>query len=207
MAWPAEPAGSCKRARTRTRLATPTPPGPSCGTPRAASATGLLAAPERGANDERGSVLILVPAAILVLLILGSIAVDYSIAYLGQRELRYEAAAVANDAAGAAISLKTFYQGDGSGSAPGRVVISSAKVGRVLDQSLATRPLRGVEITGHDFRVNGNQICVTLYGHVSYIFARAFPFARHGVDVVGRSSATAVAGPAGTTVPPDRSCH
>lgn len=155
-------------------------------------------------RDERGSVLILVPAAVIVLLMLGSVAVDYSLAYLGQRELRYASAAVADDAASAAISDSSFYGRDGHDA--GSIVIDDAKVARVLERSLASRQLHGVTITGHEFAVAGNQVCVTLRGRVSYIFARAFPFAPHGTEVVGRSAATAVAGPAGTPVPPNAAC-
>ncbi len=47
---------------------------------------------------ERGSVLALVPAGLLVLMLLAAIAVDSSVAYLGRRELAAAADAAANDA-------------------------------------------------------------------------------------------------------------
>lgn len=159
---------------------------------------------QRHRRDERGSVLVLVPAAILVLLILGCIAVDFSVAYLGQRELRYEAAAIVNDAAGEAISDPRFY-GTGGG-AGGDIVIDATKARLVLEASLSHRQLRGVHDVRADIAVAGNQLCVTLTGRVDYVFARAFPFAAHSTAVVGRSAATAVAGPAGTAVPANRAC-
>ena len=50
------------------------------------------------AEQDRGSVLALVPAGLLVLVLLAAIAVDTSVAYLGRRELAAAADAAANDA-------------------------------------------------------------------------------------------------------------
>src|SRR5690606_40379377 len=51
---------------------------------------------------DRGSVLLLVPAALLVVLVLASIAVDMALVHLRHRQAHDLAAAAANDAAGAA---------------------------------------------------------------------------------------------------------
>ncbi len=51
------------------------------------------------ASGDRGSVLALVPAALLVLLVLAAIAVDSASEYLARRELAAAADAAANDAA------------------------------------------------------------------------------------------------------------
>ena len=56
--------------------------------------------PGRG-RAEGGSALLLMPAAVLVLIVLGAIAVDFSIAFLAQREVADATAAAANDAASA----------------------------------------------------------------------------------------------------------
>jgi len=64
----------------------------------------------RRRRDERGSVLALVPAAILVLMLLGAMAVDSAVAYLGQRQLADALAAAANDAATAGLSNTAFYR-------------------------------------------------------------------------------------------------
>ena len=58
---------------------------------------------------DRGSVLLLFPAGVLVVLLLGAIAVDASIAFLGQREIANAVAAAANDAATASLSDAAFY--------------------------------------------------------------------------------------------------
>ena len=54
--------------------------------------------------EQRGNVLLLVPAGVLVLVIFGALAVDAALAFLGQRALTDAAAAAANDAAAAASS-------------------------------------------------------------------------------------------------------
>ena len=51
----------------------------------------------------RGSVLMLMPAAVVVMLLLGAIAVDSAIVYLEQRQAYNVAADAANDAVGAGI--------------------------------------------------------------------------------------------------------
>lgn len=52
-------------------------------------------------RTSRGSVLMLMPAAVLIVLLLGAIAVDSAIVYLGQRQAYNVAFDAANDAAGA----------------------------------------------------------------------------------------------------------
>ena len=153
---------------------------------------------------ERGSVLMLVPAAVLVLVILGAIAVDFSVAFLGQRELTNAAAAAANDAA-TAISEQSFYRGGGE-VAPGTIRVDEARARRVADQALLARAPRGVHITDSVVEPSGGQVCVTLRGRVPYVFARAIPGMDDGVSVQGRATATAVTGPAGTAVAPRPAC-
>jgi len=66
-----------------------------------------------GRRRERGSVLILVPALVLVLLILGAIAVDSAVAYLGHEELQDFSASLAQQVATATLSQQAFYQDNG----------------------------------------------------------------------------------------------
>jgi hypothetical protein len=56
-----------------------------------------------------GSVLILVPATVLVLLVLGVVAVDSSVAYLAQRQLADFTAGAADRAAATALDQPAFY--------------------------------------------------------------------------------------------------
>lgn len=59
-------------------------------------------------RNERGSALMLMPAAVLIVFLLGSIALDFSIIYLRQRQALNLAADAANDAAIEGIDLATF---------------------------------------------------------------------------------------------------
>ena len=52
----------------------------------------------------------LMPAAVLVVMVLGAIAVDQSIVYTQQRELVAAAEAAANDAAGYGLDREAFYE-------------------------------------------------------------------------------------------------
>ena len=157
-----------------------------------------------GERDGRGSVLMLVPAAVLVLVILGAIAVDFSVAFLGQRELTSAAAAAANDAS-TAIAETRFYRGGDAG-APGEVVIDQSRAARVVDQALVSRAPRGVSVEGVRVDPSGGQVCVVLRGRVDYVFARAIPGMTDGAVVHGRATATAVTGPAGSPVDPRPAC-
>jgi Flp pilus assembly protein TadG len=155
-------------------------------------------------------VLLLVPAAVLVLFVLGSISVDVAIAFMAQRELTGAAAAAANDAATAALSDATFYQG-GPGREPGAIEIDDDAARRVAEAALTVRAPRGVQeprITV--VRAPGNQVCVVVTGRVDYIFAKAVPGASRGRSVTGRAVATAVGAEGETTVrrgDPDDVCQ
>lgn len=158
-----------------------------------------------GQRGERGSVLMLVPAAVLVLVILGAIAVDFSVAFLGQRELTSAAAAAANDAS-TAIAEGRFYGGGGGGGAAGDVVVDEDRAARVVDQALAARAPRGVTIDGVKVDPSAGQVCVVLRGRVDYVFAKAIPGMAGGAAVQGRATATAVTGAAGSSVAPRPPC-
>jgi Flp pilus assembly protein TadG len=140
----------------------------------------------------------LVPAGVLVLIILGAIAVDFSIAFLGQRELTSAAAAAANDAA-SQVSDASFYH-------RGELEIDKARVAQAIDASIARREAAGVQITARDVTVSGNQICVSLRGEVPYLFARALPFIQARATVTGQAAVTAAQGAPGAPVPPNTAC-
>ena len=139
---------------------------------------------------ERGSVLLLVPAAVLVLVVLGSIAVDASVVFLGQRELAGAVAAAANDAAGAAFAEAPFYDS-------GQVELDLPRARDVAAASLAARAPRGIEITGPpEVFVSGNQLCVRATGVVRKVLAPAVPGASRQTVVHAQSTATLVRGAA-----------
>ncbi|MCA1844946.1 MAG: hypothetical protein LC792_17485 [Actinobacteria bacterium] len=146
-------------------------------------------------RDDRGSALLLVPAGVLVLVVLGSIAVDFALAFLGQRELSDAAAAAANDAAAAAIADIDFYRA-------GAITLDSAAAARVAADSITRRAMRGVTVVAPpQVATSGPQVCVTVTGRVDYLFARAVPGMARSVVVHGRASAVALEGGAGVAVP------
>ena len=74
----------------------------------------------------------LMPAAVLVLVVLGAIAVDFSIAFLGERELANAASAAANDAAAAAVDQMVFRT-------TGQVVLDCARANDIAQASFRAR--------------------------------------------------------------------
>ena len=136
---------------------------------------------------ERGSVLMLMPAAVLIVIVLGSIAVDLAIAFLGEREAASLAAAAANDAATAALREGVFRE-------TGEFRIDEDRARRIVR---ATLQASSSELDGLDFDVRFSTIAgepavtVTVRGTVDYVFARAIPGAPDGIDV--EATATAVA--------------
>lgn len=144
-------------------------------------------------HRERGSVLLLVPAGVLVLVVLGAVAVDFALAFLGQRELTAAAAAAANDAAGAALSDAAFYRSGGS------VEIDGARAEQVAADAVARRRPGGVEVSSLRVHVAGPQVCVTVVGRVPYLFSPVVPGMPRAAVVRGQAVASAVVG--GSSVP------
>lgn len=151
----------------------------------------------------------MVPAGVLVLIILGAIAVDVAVAFLGQRELSGLASAVANDAATAALSDERFYRGAGSAVAragPGEIELDPVAAQRLAREAVDRRAPRGLTNVVVDTRTNGNQVCVTLRGDVAYVFAKAVPGAADGTTVRGSAVATAVEGEPGAVAGRGMAC-
>lgn len=142
------------------------------------------------AVEERGSVLVMVPAAVLILVILGSIAVDSGATFLGQRELA-QAAQTAAENATDEVSPGSFY---GSGT----IELDPTRATQVADASVAAQVLSGVELDGPvRVQVAGQQVCVTLSGRVPVIFGSVLPGVARWTAVSAHSTATA----AGTLSP------
>jgi len=136
---------------------------------------------------ERGSVLLLVPAGVLVVVVLASIAVDFGIAFLGERELADLAASAANDAVTAAVDEDLLRR-------TGEFRLDPAEVGDVVAATLARSSTEvaldppEVEVT----TVGGEPaVRVRLTGRIRYVFAPGLPGGPDGADV--GASAVAVA--------------
>src|SRR5947209_14296230 len=89
-------------------------------------------------RDERGSVLMLMPAAVLVFIVLGALCVDYGSVFVAKRELGNAAAAAANDAAAQAIDLDLFYE-------TGEVRLRPDVARAVAERSLAAEGLERLD--------------------------------------------------------------
>ena len=78
--------------------------------------------------------LLLFPAAVLIVVVLAAIAVDAAIAFLGQREVANAVVAAANDAAGLGVEERAFYREGTVDLDPGAVVLAAEeRVRAVLD--------------------------------------------------------------------------
>jgi uncharacterized membrane protein len=136
--------------------------------------------------DERGSTLMLMPAGLLVVLILASIAVDMAIVQLRQRQAHDLASAAANDAATAAA--------DQVGLRQGTYVVDGDAADEVVAGIVGASELAPLVVGTPDVTVTGDGVRVVLELRADYIFARVMPGAPDGTTV--RATATSrAAGP------------
>lgn len=134
--------------------------------------------PER----DRGSVLMLMPAAMLVVVLLGSIAVDMSAVFLVRRDLVAAAAAAANDAVTYGLDERAYRE-------HGRYVLDPSRVARAVDLSLGAR---GLDLAREpQVAIDGTSVSVTLTAEVDYVFARAIPGVAHSAVVSATAAAEA----------------
>jgi hypothetical protein len=137
---------------------------------------------------DRGSALMLMPAGLLIVLVLASIAVDMSLVHLRKRQAFELAAAAANDAATAAVDqgrLRTThdYVLDPERA---RAVVADVVAASELAPELARPPVVTVTAAG---------VRVELALEADYIFADVVPGAPDGTEVTASATATAAAGP------------
>lgn len=135
-------------------------------------------------SEDRGSVLLLMPAAALIFLVLAAIAVDFAGAYASQRQLRHAAAGAAGDAATAAIDLPHLYE-------TGEVRLLPWRARDVVERSLADRRLDRLGLRLDDVDVAGRTVTVRVSGRAPYVIAKALPGGPDGVDLSASSTATA----------------
>ena len=143
--------------------------------------------PERRRDrcTDRGSALMLMPAGVLVVLILASIAVDMSVVHLRKRQALDLAAAAANDAATAAADPGSLRAGDFQiDPTLARAVVNRVVAASELAPALAAAPVVVVSDDGVE---------VTLAVEADYVFAAAIPGAPDGAIVTATAAATATA--------------
>lgn len=134
--------------------------------------------------DERGTVLVLMPVAVLVLVVLAAISVDVAAQFLAKRELANAAAAAANDAVSGGLGVEAHYDGN----AP---VINPSAARQAADASIAAKRLDHLAPGITEFRVVGETVTVTVSGRVSTIFAQAVPGGAESWAVSSQAQATA----------------
>jgi hypothetical protein len=139
-------------------------------------------------SRERGSVLMLMPAAFLVVVVIAAICVDQSLVFLRQRQAASVAVDVANDLATTALD-QAAYRSSGDF----RLDESRARsLGRhLVDASDIGPHVRDV----HIWLAADDEVVVEITASVDYIFARAIPAAGDGTTVRARAIAVAATGP------------
>lgn len=140
------------------------------------------------AERERGSVLMLMPAAVLVFLVLGALCIDYGGAFVASRQLNNAAAAAANDAAVRSLDLQHYYD-------TGEVRLLEGAARDIAEASVAAKGLEHLEAEVEDVQVVGTTVTVTVRGRASYLFARAVPGGTDGIDVRASARAEAAESP------------
>lgn len=137
---------------------------------------------ESGRRD-LGSVLMLMPAAVMIVMVLGAITVDLSVVRLGQRELIAAAGDAANDAVTIGLDESALRAGDGYRLDPDRVrdAVDDALAAKGILADLAEPP----SITLDD----DSTVTVRLARRVPHLFAKALPGAPD--DQLVRATVTA----------------
>ena len=135
---------------------------------------------------DHGSVLMLMPAAVLIVLVLGAITVDLTVVRLGQRELIAAAGDAANDAATYGLDESALRAGRGyviDAARAEAAVLASLDAKGLLDR-LATPPAVTIADDG--------TVEVRLVRAVPYVFAKALPGIDHEITVRGTGAARLV---------------
>ena len=118
---------------------------------------------DRTRTSDRGTVLLMFPAALMVMVILGAIVIDVGYTAIRGRELRAVAASAANDSL-AALDIAVLR-------ATGDVVIDEGTAHRIVAQAIALGPLPDAQIVG--IEINGFEIAVTLRLEIDLVMAPA----------------------------------
>jgi Flp pilus assembly protein TadG len=137
-------------------------------------------------KGRRGSVLALVPAAVLVLVLLGAIAVDFAAVFLAQRQLADATSAAANDAAGAALSDAAFYQGGG------RLAVDPVKAATVVCNTLTAQLDARIHLRSVELAVGTRWVHVRASATVDHVIARSVPGVAHSAGVTAAAAAVAL---------------
>lgn len=137
-------------------------------------------------RGDRGSALMLMPAGVLIVLVLGALAVDAAILFLGERELADLTAAAANDAATVALNEASFYE-------CGRLALDEQRAEEVAATVASARVSDAVTLTSVEVEVRNDldppQVTVAAAGTVRLVFTPAMPGATRSRAVQAQSVA------------------
>ena len=136
-------------------------------------------------DGDRGSVLILVPACLLILLVLASIAVDMSLVHLRQRQALDVAASAANDAVTAGVDPASLRSGV--------FHVEPAAARRVVARTVAASQMAPHLVGPPRVVVDGETVEVSLTLRADYLFTAVMPGTPDDTTVTATASATAVA--------------
>lgn len=106
----------------------------------------------------------LMPAAVLIMVFLGAIAVDRAVIFGAQRDLVATAQAVANDAASLGVDIDRLRS-------DGEIEIDLAAMADAIDQAMTTSE-PGTEL---DWSVQGDEVVVQLRREVTLVFSPGVP--------------------------------
>lgn len=144
--------------------------------------------PDRARSElrTRGSVLMLMPAAVLIVLLLGAIAVDSAVVYLAQRQAHNVAFDAANDAAGAGFDRETARR-------TGEIRYEPDRVRSIAADAVAASALSDVTLIDVVVGADG-VVAVTVEVEVEHVFAPAFGRRTGPLQVTARAAGE-IAGP------------
>lgn len=106
----------------------------------------------------------LMPAAVLIMLLLGAVAVDSAIVYLAQRQAYNVAFDAANDAAGAGLDVDAVRT-------TGEIVYDPDRVRALAAQSIAAAGIDDLELVSAE--LDGAAVVVTVRRSVEHLFVQA----------------------------------
>jgi len=145
----------------------------------------MLKRPVDRLQGDTGSSLMLMPAAVMIVLVLGAICVDLAVVHLGHRDLIDIADSAANDAVTAGLDTDRFR-------VTGEYHLDLDRATMAVQRTLANHRIGGrATITAITAGPGPNQITVELSMPVDYVFAKAIPGANDSTTVRAHAVATA----------------
>ncbi|HYD08661.1 MAG TPA: hypothetical protein VEA78_01055 [Acidimicrobiales bacterium] len=122
-------------------------------------------------RSERGSVLALLPAAVMIVIVLGAIAVDGSLTFLAERQVANLAASVANDAATQGLDVVQYYE-------HGTLTLDESLVQAVADDAAAAAVASLSHLDDLVIEVDvidASTVAVSVTARTRTLFSRAMP--------------------------------